>query len=804
MMTHDAEHWDALQALFHLGENVAEDELETVLLQASADAALRGRARTLILAARVPAEAPAPASPAARGRIGPYTILRNVGSGGIGTVYLVERLVGGVVQRAALKVLSPHAAGPGFAERFAREQHILASLEHPRITRMLDAGMSDTGEPYLVMEYVDGQHLDVFCDDRALGIEARLKLFLEICDAVAYAHRSLIVHLDLKPSNILVTEAEGAVKLLDFGTSKLIPPDSLLTTTVMATPAYASPEQLRNESVTTACDVYALGAILFELLAGRRPNQDRSVAMMIERSMKELPAEPVTEAVTAVAAEHRGLTQTRLVSLLRGDLATIVAKCLNPRPQDRYPSVEALVVDLQRYLAGRPILARPQTTTYRLAKFVRRNRRSVIAAAVVVPALLLMAGYAGWRQEQALRAGRRAERMQTFMYRMFRMANSEYTGKPTATVPDLLNLGVKMLPEYIKDPNDLREAQMSLAESMLEDDDFDSARRVFLQTIASAKAAGDVNAEAESEAFAGEIAYIQGDPVAGAALTADALALSAQRGVSPSVRVWSEMYYATNRDDLGPKTDENLRLLRSAVAIAQASHLPSRETTDAIYTLADDLKGRGREREAEPLFQQLLVIFSADPLELCDQAKVYAELGWIRDLDGDVKGSLDNYQRSLDDYSQCSGPQSQGYLFAQADQLGELTKAGRAQEGIAAMEQSMPARRKLLGNGPQMFEALYFLANAYVEVGRYQDAEKTAEQLAAAQKGQVPPASRSVGGAHLLWARALAGQRRYPEALPHAEIAAKLVKNGTSSYAKKNDELAQQVLADIQGKLGAK
>src|ERR1035437_4953262 len=168
---------------------------------------------------------------------------------------MVERIAGGALQRAALKVLSLHAAGPFFANRFAREQHVLASLEHPNITRMLDAGVSDSGQPYLVMEYVDGVHLDTFCDDHALGIPRRLKLFLQVGEAVAYAHRNLIVHLDLKPSNILVARAqvpanEGIVKLLDFGTSKLIQPDSLLTTTVMATPAYATPEQLRNEVLT--------------------------------------------------------------------------------------------------------------------------------------------------------------------------------------------------------------------------------------------------------------------------------------------------------------------------------------------------------------------------------------------------------------------------------------------------------------------------------------------------------------------------------------------------------------------------
>ena len=194
-MASDSEHWEQLQALFHMAEDTPEDSLDALLEQACADPELRRRARSLIVAARLDSDRPAPAgSPVVANRIGPYTILRHLGSGGIGAVYLVERIAGGTVQRAALKVLSLHAAGPFFVDRFTREQHILASLDHPNITRMLDAGISDTGQPYLVMEYVDGVHLDTFCDDHLLGVADRLKLFLRVCEAVAYAHRNLVVH----------------------------------------------------------------------------------------------------------------------------------------------------------------------------------------------------------------------------------------------------------------------------------------------------------------------------------------------------------------------------------------------------------------------------------------------------------------------------------------------------------------------------------------------------------------------------------------------------------------------------------
>ena len=632
-MRKDADNWQLLQELFHLAEATPEADRERVLAEKCPDEELRRRAMDIFNASGVEEAEVAPAPIPAQvqfpsGKIGPYTLIRHVGTGGIGAVYLVERLMGGALQRSALKVLAPHSVGPAFVERFHREQHILASLDHPNITRMLDAGLSENGQPYLVMEYVDGVHLDAYCDARKLGIAERLQLFLRVCDAVAYAHRNLIVHLDLKPSNILVT-SDGTVKLLDFGTSKLIEPDSLLTTTVMATPAYASPEQLRNEPVTTSCDIYALGAVLFELLAGSRPGHGASVAVMIERAIREQEPDRLPDAVTGAAAEDRGLSENRLRQLLAGDLATIAQKCLNPRPRDRYPSIDSLITDIQRYLGGRPVLARPQTALYRFCKFIRRHRGAAAATLLAAMALLASLGYAGWRQQQALRQGQRALRMQTFMYRLFKLANSNYTGKPSATVPEFLALGVKILPEYIKDPSDLREAQMGLAESMYENGDLDGAQKVLTQTVASAKAAKDIRAEAESEAFSGNIAYLQGQMEAGEALTAHALELSRKSGIPPSVRAWSAIFYAWNRDNNGYHSDENLRLLHFAVKECRDNNLSPRETADALYTLGQDLELRGRLDEAEQAFNGALQVYGQDPLALCDQSEVYGDLAYV-------------------------------------------------------------------------------------------------------------------------------------------------------------------------------
>ena len=312
------------------------------------------------------------------------------------------------------RFLRPTPAGPAFVERFEREQRILSSLSHPFIARVLDAGITQEGQSYLVMEYVDGLPLNRFCEQHHLSITARLELFRKVCEAVEYAHRNLIVHLDLKPSNILVTSA-GDPKLLDFGTSKVIAADGRFTATLMATPAYASPEQLRHEPLTTASDVYSLGVVLSEILTGKKASDRASAAVLVERAIARRETE-------------------QLEGFADRDLANIIRKCLAPLPDDRFSSVRALSDDLGRYLSGLPVLARPQTSIYRLSKFVRRNSWKVAGAVLLVVALSGSAGYAWWQQRKALAEGQRALRMQTFLYRLFQTANSNVTGKPAATV----------------------------------------------------------------------------------------------------------------------------------------------------------------------------------------------------------------------------------------------------------------------------------------------------------------------------------------------------------------------------------
>jgi len=303
--------------------------------------------------------------------VGPYRLVRLLGLGGMGAVYLAERVDGEFERRVAIKLMRAGPVADEAVRRFRRERQIMARLDHPRIARLLDGGVADTG-PYLVMEYVEGQPIDGYCGEAGLSLDQCLTLFLAVCDAVDHAHRNLILHRDLKPSNILVT-GSGDVRLLDFGIARLLDAgaaDDPATGTAGAplTVQYASPEQLRGEPLSTASDVYSLGCVLYRLLTGRLPHQLEGLsASAIERRVSdETPVRPGS-----------------LRRELRGDLDTILLKALHRDPSRRYQSVAGLADDLRRHLDRRPVSARPDTLTYRASRFVRRHRIGVVATMIV-------------------------------------------------------------------------------------------------------------------------------------------------------------------------------------------------------------------------------------------------------------------------------------------------------------------------------------------------------------------------------------------------------------------------------------
>ncbi len=386
--------------------------------------------------------------------VGPYRLERLLGEGGMGQVWQAARSDGLYQRRVALKLLRPGLADPNLRLRFTRERQILARLAHPHIARLLDAGVSADHQPYLALDFIEGEPITDYCRNRKLSLDSRLRLFAQICAAVSHAHANLIVHRDLKPSNILVSPA-GEVRLLDFGIAKLLDmeqasPEHTRTGVRAFTLHYAAPEQIRGEPVSTMTDVYSLGVVLYELLTDAKPyrlkrqtDAEWEEAILLTDPLK--PSQTLQRNIDAALDDVDNKLDTqalkRRARIVAGDLDNIVLKTLAKKPEQRYPSVEALALDLERYRQGKPVQARPQGVGYRLQKYVSRHRwalaTGVLVAAVLSSALAIVA----WQARQAVREANRAAAMQDFVTGLFETAGNAPRGA-SVDLRALLDAGI--------------------------------------------------------------------------------------------------------------------------------------------------------------------------------------------------------------------------------------------------------------------------------------------------------------------------------------------------------------------------
>ncbi|MCE7951397.1 MAG: serine/threonine protein kinase [Xanthomonadales bacterium PRO7] len=426
---------EAFDALLELPPETRADWLETHI----ADASLRERLRDLLAAhdshgfldtaagehaARLAARDLAPEG-LIGSRIGAFRLVRALGQGGMSAVFLGEREDADFRQQAAIKLLRRGLYSELEQRLFQRERRVLAALEHPHIARLIDGGVTAAGIPYLVMEYVDGVPITRYADTRGLDVRARVRLFVDVCRAVAEAHRNLIVHRDIKPSNILVA-ADGTVKLLDFGIAKLIEEDNTDSTGTVGvfTPDYAAPEQLRGGAITTATDVYGLGVLLHELLLGLRPGGTPT----------RRPSSRVNE---TVSGNVPSIERARLRKLLRGDLDNILLKALAEEPQRRYASAGALADDIDNFLSGRAVAAHPPSRAYRARKFVQRHRGGVAVTALFLLGILTALGVALWQANVARQQAQRANTTRDFLLSVFDAASAHLPRNQRPT-PDAL------------------------------------------------------------------------------------------------------------------------------------------------------------------------------------------------------------------------------------------------------------------------------------------------------------------------------------------------------------------------------
>lgn len=436
-------------------------------------------------------------------QIGAYRIEREIGRGGMGSVFLARRADEEFYQVVAIKLIKRGFDTDEIISRFKHERRILAALDHPYITRLFDGGTTEDGRPYLVMEYVEGLPLTKYCDEKRLGIEERLKLFLKVCSALLYAHSSLVIHRDLKPSNILVT-ADGNPKLLDFGVAKLLTPERFDTVGTVhgsraMTPCYASPEQIDNKKITVTSDVYSLGVVLYELLSGRLPFKFQSMRVdEISKTLAEIPPTWPSAAVVrsgelvspeAVAAA-RGISIERLRRKLFGDLDTIVLMAIRKEPERRYASPLRFAEDIENYLQGRPIAGRKDSLGYRTAKFVQRNKAGVAAgvgiAATLIGGLIAVSRQARKAQrerDRAIAAARRVENINRFAKKVMGSAQPGNRGKDVRFIEVMAEMEEALERDLGEQPEEMGELLSTLGLTYLSLGIFDKAENCIRKSL---------------------------------------------------------------------------------------------------------------------------------------------------------------------------------------------------------------------------------------------------------------------------------------------------------------------------------
>ncbi|MFN7956516.1 MAG: serine/threonine-protein kinase [bacterium] len=574
---------------------------------------------------QLPASPPVHA-PTAGQIVGTYTLVEPLGQGGMGVVWLASRNDGRFERHAAVKLLNVARVGRGAEERFRREGALLARLTHPHIAGLVDAGVTASGQPYLVLEHVRGEPIDRFADARMLDLTARLQLFLDVLAAVSHAHANLIVHRDIKPSNVMVRD-DGEVKLLDFGIAKLLDESSgengvtHLTRDWGAalTPGYAAPEQLVDQPVTTVTDVYALGVLLYVLLTGRHPLREIAATPADHlRAVVEVEFPPPsavvigTDADAATAAEaaaRRGTTPTRLMRSLRGDLDTIVAKALKKDPRERYGSVEAFADDLRHYLADEPITARPDTFAYRAVKLARRNPVAVALATLAITATLVgalstafQARRANAQRDFALRQLWRAEAINDLD--VFLLSDAAPSGKPFTVSELLADAGRITERQHGDDAVGHVELLLSIGDQYATLDEDAEARRLLEQAYSLSRPIHEPATRARAACALAKSLARAGEHDRAETLIAEGLADLPQEVAFVLARV-SCLRNASSVAGHRNAVQEAIERTHEAQRVLASAPLRSELMELRLYMdLAEHLRGAGRNREACAAFEQ--------------------------------------------------------------------------------------------------------------------------------------------------------------------------------------------------------
>lgn len=663
-------------------------------------------------------------------RIGPWRVVREIGRGGMGRVVLAERDDESFEQKVAIKLVE--SAAPGLVRRFHRERRILASLDHPGIARLLDGGTLPDGRPYLVMDYVEGQPLTTYADAHRLSVEDRLRLFVQVCEVAAYAHRSLVVHLDLKPSNILVAQdAAGrpTVKLLDFGIARLVDTDELVTQTrqLAYSPVYAAPEQIRGEPPTTATDVYALGVVLYELLTGQRPVSHTGRGRG-EVEALVLHEDPPLPSAVAATQDGRSPTSARLRRRLRGDLDRIVVKALRKEPDRRYGSAETLGQEIIRHLEGLPVEARRPTVGYRVHRFVRRHRIGVAMTAVMCG--VLAAGGALYthrvqQERQLAQAGAaRAERVGDFLAEMLSRVDDPSVDATT------------LLP--VIDPS-VERAETELAE--------------------------DPQAQAAVFHALGQLYRRLGQSGRADTLLRRALALRLTIHTDPHEDV-AETLYALGQlnSDRGQPDSAGIYFRRSA-RIRQFIH--SGDHPDLAWSLLQwarmQPKGEAGKRERyEESLAMLRRLHGARSPEVAEAIHEYYALGHAEGTEADYEAAFQTAIAIYREHGMMRDPRALSAMY----NLGlHYEREGQPERAFPLFEEAIRRGRQVYPPGHAHLRTMLINYGASLhEQGQLEEADRVLGEIAETLRMVMPEGSRAIGHSHYWYGRNLSAMGRYAEA----------------------------------------
>lgn len=715
---------------------------------------------------------PEPQSDLTGATVGRYRLVREIGRGGMAVVYLAERADGAFEQQVALKLIRRGIDTDDVVQRFQRERQILARIHHPNIGRLLDGGSTDDGRPYLVMELIDGEPIDRYCERCGLSVFERLELFVRVGEAVAFAHRNLVVHRDIKPSNILVT-AGGEVKLLDFGIARLLQPghaDPHLTATQqrLLTPAFASPEQIRGEPVTTATDVYQLGVLLYLLLAGRHPCavDSSDMARLADVICHEAPSPP------SVAVAFPALRRQ-----LAGDLDNIVHAAMRKEPERRYSSVDHFLDDVRAHMERRPVSARPDTWTYRITKLVGRHRvaatfatAAIGAVIVFAAAMAVQASRIASERDRANQEAATAQRVSEFLVRLFEVSDPGEARGNSITAREILDAGAQRIRDDLTNHPAVRARLMDTMGRVYQNLGLYRDARPLLDAaleLREREGAGDEAAVAQS---LGNLAWLleqQGEYRAAEPHARRALEIHRRLNEEPHPLIAGSLnnlalllYHEGRLDEAEPLMRESLAMWR-ALPDPEAAGL-----ADAMSNLALLLHRRGELDEAEPLYAGALTLrlqgFGDDHPDVAISLDNLARVHFAR---GDFSAAEDNFREALALRRTLFGDTHPEISQSLNNLASTLFKQGQLADAERTFRQVVDIDRELLGEvHPEFGYSLNNLAFVLQAQGKHAQAERVYREAHAVFESAFEPGHWMLGTARSNLGQCLVQLGRYAEA----------------------------------------